>query len=194
MFNMKEIRTVVGFFNDLADKLKDLVSVTEPSNYKTLLDVSAKLYDDEVSRYRFLEEKSSRILTLISFLLPSTSTILYWIYSNSSNLFNPYVVLSIFSVLCSILISLFFVLATYSMSERPVLEISDGNIEEAGNKNFNTIYLNFLQAYRRSISQYRLVNGKKAKSLDYAYKFLIAYFVASFIMAVFLAISFILIN
>ena len=194
MFNMKEIRSVVGFFNDLADKLKDLVSVTEPSNYKTLLDVSAKLYDDEVSRYRFLEEKSSRILTLISFLLPSTSTILYWIYSNSSNLFNPYVVLSIFLALCSILTSLFFVLATYSMSERPVLEISDGNIEEAGNKNFNTIYLNFLQAYRRSISQYRLVNGKKAKSLDYAYKFLIAYFVASFIMAVFLAISFIFNN
>lgn len=194
MFNMKEIRSVVGFFNDLADKLKDLVSVTEPSNYKTLLDVSAKLYDDEVSRYRFLEEKSSRILTLISFLLPSTSTILYWIYSNSSNLFNPYVVLSIFLALCSILTSLFFVLATYSMSERPVLEISDGNIEEAGNKNFNTIYLNFLQAYRRSISQYRLVNGKKAKSLDYAYKFLIAYFAASFIMAVFLAISFIFTN
>lgn len=191
---MKEIRSVVGFFNDLADKLKDLVSVTEPSNYKTLLDVSAKLYDDEVSRYRFLEEKSSRILTLISFLLPSTSTILYWIYSNSSNLFNPYVVLSIFLALCSILTSLFFVLATYSMSERPVLEISDGNIEEAGNKNFNTIYLNFLQAYRRSISQYRLVNGKKAKSLDYAYKFLIAYFAASFIMAVFLAISFIFTN
>ena len=194
MFNMKEIRSVVGFFSDLADKLKDLVSVTEPSNYKTLLDVSAKLYDDEVSRYRFLEEKSSRILTLISFLLPSTSTILYWIYSNSSNLFNPYVVLSIFLALCSILTSLFFVLATYSMSERPVLEISDGNIEEAGNKNFNTIYLNFLQAYRRSISQYRLVNGKKAKSLDYAYKFLIAYFAASFIMAVFLAISFIFTN
>ncbi|MCG3878308.1 hypothetical protein [Psychrobacter sp. Ps6] len=191
---MKEIRSVVGFFSDLADKLKDLVSVTEPSNYKTLLDVSAKLYDDEVSRYRFLEEKSSRILTLISFLLPSTSTILYWIYSNSSNLFNPYVVLSIFLALCSILTSLFFVLATYSMSERPVLEISDGNIEEAGNKNFNTIYLNFLQAYRRSISQYRLVNGKKAKSLDYAYKFLIAYFAASFIMAVFLAISFIFTN
>jgi len=191
---MKEIKTVLEFFKDLADKLGDLVSVTEPSNYKTLLDVSSKLYDDEVSRYRFLEEKSSRILTLISFLLPSTSTILYWIYSNSSNLFNPYVVLSIFLALCSILISLFFVLATYSMSERPVLEISEGNIEEAGNKNFNTIYLNFLQAYRRSISQYRLVNGKKAKSLDYAYKFLIAYFIASCITAVFLAISFILIN
>lgn len=191
---MKEIRTVLDFFSDLANKLGDLVSVTEPSNYKTLLDVSSKLYDDEVSRYRFLEEKSSRILTLISFLLPSTSTILYWIYSNSSNLFNPYVILSIFLALCLILTSLFFVLATYSMSERPVLEISEGNIEEAGNKNFNTIYLNFLQAYRRSINQYRLVNGKKAKSLDYAFKFLIAYFVASCIMAIFLAISFILIN
>lgn len=191
---MKEIRTVLDFFSDLANKLGDLVSVTEPSNYKTLLDVSSKLYDDEVSRYRFLEEKSSRILTLISFLLPSTSTILYWIYSNGSNLFNPYVILSIFLALCLILTSLFFVLATYSMSERPVLEISEGNIEEAGNKNFNTIYLNFLQAYRRSINQYRLVNGKKAKSLDYAFKFLIAYFVASCIMAVFLAISFILIN
>lgn len=191
---MKKIRTVLGFFNDLADKLADLVNVTEPSNYKTLLDVSSKLYDDEVSRYRFLEEKSSRILTLISFLLPSTSTILYWVYSNSSNLFNPYVILSIFLALCLILISLFFVLATYSMSARPVLEISEGNIKEAGNKNYNTIYLNFLKAYQRSISQYRLVNGKKAKSLDYAYKFLIAYFVASCIMAIFIAISFILIN
>ncbi|MGM8886809.1 hypothetical protein ACS8FD_12825, partial [Psychrobacter sp. 1U2] len=70
---MKKIKGLLTFFSDLSSKLDDLIEVTSPSNYKTLLDISSKLYDDEVSRYRFLEEKSSRILGLITFLLPSTS-------------------------------------------------------------------------------------------------------------------------
>lgn len=188
---MEKIRGLSKFFRDLISRLDDLIEVTSPSNHKTLLDISSKLYDDEVSRYRFLEEKSSRILALITFLLPSTSTILYWIYSNNSDLFNPYVMLSILLSIVVLLLSLSCVLATYYMSKKPVLVISEKNIDEADSKNFNTIYLNFLQAYRRSIDQYRLVNEKKAQCLDYAYRFLIAYFVSSCIMAIFIAMSFI---
>ena len=188
---MIKIRGLLKFFSDLSIKLDDLVEVTSPSNYKTLLDISSKLYDDEVSRYRFLEEKSSRILALITFLLPSTSTILYWIYSNNSNLFNPYVMLSILISVVVLLLSLSCVLATYYMSKKPVLVISEKNIDEAGTKNFNTVYLNFLRAYRRSIDQYRTVNEKKAQYLDYAYRFLIAYFICSCITAIFIAMSFI---
>lgn len=188
---MEKIRGLSKFFRDLISRLDDLIEVTSPSNHKTLLDISSKLYDDEVSRYRFLEEKSSRILALITFLLPSTSTILYWIYSNNDDLFNPYVMLSILLSIIVLLLSLSCVLATYYMSKKPVLVISEKNIDEADSKNFNTIYLNFLQAYRRSIDQYRLVNEKKAQYLDYAYRFLIAYFVSSCIMAIFIAMSFI---
>lgn len=188
---MREIRDVLMFFRGLNSRLDDLIEVTSPSNYKTLLDISSKLYDDEVSRYRFLEEKSSRILSLITFLLPSTSTILYWVYSNNSDLFNPYVILAILLAIVLLLLSLSCVLATYYMSKKPVLLISEKNIDEAETKNFNTIYLNFLKAYRRSIAQYRLVNEKKAQYLDYSYRFLIAYFVSSCIMVIFIVISFI---
>lgn len=186
---MKRLKVILGFFKSLDSKLSDLVYVTAPSNYKTLLDISTKLYDDEVSRYRFLEEKSSRILTLISFLLPSTFTILYWIYSNNSKLFNPYVNLSISLTLVTIIASLFFVLKTYSISGKPVLEISEENIDEAGRENYDSIYLNFLKAYRKAYYKYRLVNDKKVNSLNLAYWFLIAYFACSGIVTIFILIS-----
>lgn len=69
--------------------------------------------------------------------------------------------------------------------------ISEQNIEEAGSKNFDTIHLNFLKAYRKAIDIYREVNMKKADNLDYAYKFLGAYFIFSIIMAIFIVMSFI---
>lgn len=186
---MIKLKSVSRFFKDLESKLDDLIYVTTPSNYKTLLDIAIKLYDDEISRYRFVEEKSSRILALISFLLPSMSTILYWIYSNESNTFNPYVILSIVISYFTILISLFFVLRTYSILGKPVLNISDGNIDEAESKNYDTIYLNFLKAYRKAYDDYRLVNDRKVNSLNLAYWFLIGYFLSSGIMILFVTIS-----
>ena len=58
---MNKLRTIIDFSKQLGANIGDLVSVTAPSNYKTLLDISLNLYNDEVARYKFLEEKSSRI-------------------------------------------------------------------------------------------------------------------------------------
>ncbi|MEN2751641.1 hypothetical protein AAIR29_08345, partial [Psychrobacter sp. FBL11] len=117
---MKKIKSLIEFFKNLDSKIGDLVTLTEPSNYRTLLDIASKLYDDEVSHYKYLEDKSARFLTFITFFLPSTLTILYWLYSNNSSLFNPYVVLSISLMLSAIIISLGFVFAAYSMMPKPV--------------------------------------------------------------------------
>ncbi len=187
---MERIISLIKFFKNLDSKLGDLVTLTEPSNYKTLLDIASKLYDDEVSHYRYLEDKSGKFLTFITFLLPSTLTILYWLDSKKINLFNPYIVLSTSLTLFAIIISLVFVFASYSLLEKPVLTISKQNIEEAGSENFNTIYVNFINAYNRSIYIYRAVNKKKADRLDYAYQFLIAYFLFSILTGIFIAISF----
>lgn len=187
---MKKIKLLIEFFKKFDTNLEDLVALTAPSNYKTLLDIASKLYDDEVSHYRYLEDKSGRFLTFITFLLPSTLTILYWLHSNNSNLFNPYVVFSILSTLLAIIMSLVFVFAAYSLSEKPVLSISKQNIEEAGSENFNTIYINFINAYNKSILMHRKVNKKKADHLDWAYQFLRAYFFLAILTGVFIAIDF----
>lgn len=187
---MGKIKSLIEFFKNLDSKLGDLVALTEPSNYKTLLDIASKLYDDEVSHYRYLEDKSARFLTFITFLLPSTLTILYWLYSSNSSLFNPYVVLSISLALSAIIISLVFVFASYSLLPKPVLIISQKTIDEAGYENFNSIYLSFIKAYNDSVDKHRVTNKKKADRLDYAYKFLIAYAVFTFITGIFIAISF----
>lgn len=188
---MKKIKLLIEFFKDLDSKLEDLVSLNEPSNYKTLLDISSKLYDDEVSHYRYLEDKSGRFLTFITFLLPSTLTILYWLYSNNSSLFNPYVVLAISLTFVAIITSLVFVFASYSLLPKPVLIISEQNMKEADSENFNSFYLSFIKAYNQSVDKHRAINKKKADRLDYSYKFLCAYVVLTFITGIFIAISFI---
>lgn len=181
---------IINFFKNLDSKLGDLVALTEPSNYKTLLDIASKLYDDEVLHYRYLEDKSARFLTFITFLLPSTLTVFYWLYSNNNGLFNPYVVLFICLALSAIIVSLVFVFASYSLLPKPVLIISQKNIDEAGYENFNSIYLSFIKAYNESVDKHRIINKKKADRLDYAYKLLIAYAVFTFITGIFIAISF----
>ena len=184
---MKKIRKILRFFTDLSNNLDELVKVTTPSNYKTLLDISSKLYDDEISRYRFLEDKSSRFLALISFLLPANYSILYWVYSKNNDLFSLSMILIIFLSLIAILLSLGYVLVTYSITNKPALEIPKDYIEHIDNNDdvsYNKVYFDFINFYCESINEYRLANTKKAKHLKYAHRFLIAYFLcASFIMA-----------
>lgn len=187
---MKKIKSLIEFFKNLDSKIGDLVTLTEPSNYRTLLDIASKLYDDEVSHYKYLEDKSARFLTFITFFLPSTLTILYWLYSNNSSLFNLYVVLSISLMLSAIIISLGFVFAAYSMMPKPVLTISQKEIDAAGYENFNSIYLSFIKAYNDSVDKHRITNKKKADRLHYAYKLLIVYAVFTLITVMFIAISF----
>ena len=58
---------IVRKINLLNSSLEQLVAVTTPNKNKILLDVAIKLYDDEVSRYRWLEAKAIRVLNIVFF-------------------------------------------------------------------------------------------------------------------------------
>lgn len=179
---------------ELESQVEDLVKVTEPSNYKTILDVTRNLYEDEISRYRFLEEKSSRFLTLISLLLPATITILFWIYSNYPNILDIYILLPVIAALSFITLSLFFILKSYSITFKPYIEITDAMISHAHTDHFDIIYRVYLVLYRKACEGYRKANKSKGDTVARAHKFLTYYFASLGFVVVFILIAFIKTN
>lgn len=176
--------------NGVNKKLNDLVVVTAPSNYKILFDITSKLYDDEVSRYRFLEEKSSKLLAVIVFLLTSMMTVFYWVYQENSRLFSLSVVFLLLVALLMITVSLGFILGSYSVTIKPAMEISDQNIDEAGIiPDYDRHYLNYLTAYRDFGNEYREKNKQKGRSVKLAQKFLVYYFYCAAIVILFLCLG-----
>lgn len=171
----------IDYLDNLKDsmesKRKELFNILMPSNCKTLLEISLKLYDDEIASYRFLEEKISRILNLVSILIPICSSIFVWIYVTAkvnTNCLSK--ILSIISI--SLLLYILFQIYTgLKLNDRHYIIISDQSLDLAKKRNYDNLYIHFQKAVYKAVEHHRTVNNSKAKILNTAYKALGIFFI-----------------
>ena len=169
------IKNLVRRTKPLDSKLEQLVAVTTPNKNKILLDVANKLYDDEVARYRWLEEKAMRIFTIALFLVTSMATILSWLFINYSYVFNPMTSIIVVVAFGLAIMSILSIVELLRTIEKPALQISNANIAAAnnGNKTYNDFYSGLVKAVYDGTLEYRKVNRDKEKKFKLAYKYLL---------------------
>lgn len=169
------IKNLVRRTKPLDSKLEQLVAVTTPNKNKILLDVANKLYDDEVARYRWLEEKAMRIFTIALFLVTSMATILSWLFINYSYVFNPMTSIIVVVAFGLAIMSILSIVELLRTIEKPALQISNANIAAAndGNKAYNDFYSGLVKAVYDGTLEYRKVNRDKEKKFKLAYKYLL---------------------
>ena len=169
------IKNLVRRTKPLDSKLEQLVAVTTPNKNKILLDVANKLYDDEVARYRWLEEKAMRIFTIALFLVTSMATILSWLFINYSYVFNLITLIVVVAAFGLAIMSILSIVELLRTIEKPALQISNANIAAAndGNKAYNDFYSGLVKAVYDGTLEYRKVNRDKEKKFKLAYKYLL---------------------
>ena len=169
------IKNLVRRTKPLDSKLEQLVAVTTPNKNKILLDVANKLYDDEVARYRWLEEKAMRIFTIALFLVTSMATILSWLFINYSYVFNLITLIVVVAAFGLAIMSILSIVELLRTIEKPALQISNANIAAAnnGNKTYNDFYSGLVKAVYDGTLEYRKVNRDKEKKFKLAYKYLL---------------------
>lgn len=172
---MSFIRKLAGKINLLDFRLEQLVEVTTPNKNKILLDVAIKLYDDEVGRYRWLEEKAMRIFTIDLFLVTSMATILSWLFINYSYVFNEITLTIIIVAFVLAISSMLYIVELLRTIEKPAISISSDNIAAANDDKelYNEFYSGLLKEVYNGVLEYRDVNREKEKGFKLAYKYLL---------------------
>ena len=166
---------IVRKINLLNSSLEQLVAVTTPNKNKILLDVAIKLYDDEVSRYRWLEAKAIRVLNIVFFLAASTTTVLSWLLINHKYIFDKVSILLILPSSILALISILYVVKLLRTIDKPTLSISEVNISAANNDDeiYDDFYSGILEACNTAVMTYREINNEKAVNFHKAHDYLL---------------------
>lgn len=169
------IKNLVRRTKPLDSKLKQLVAVTTPNKNKILLDVANKLYDDEVARYRWLEEKAMRVFTIDLFLVTSMATISSWLFVNYSYVFNTITLIIIIAAFGLVIMSILSIVKLLRTIEKPALKISNENMAAANddNETYNDFYSGLVKGVYDGTLEYRQANGEKEKEFKLAYKYLL---------------------
>jgi len=162
------------------------------NKYRLLYDYSHQLYDEEVQRFKDLEDKSFKLLTALSVISLLYIPTLNWVLSVTK----PWCVLSVLVIPMMIVDVAFFLRAwkslseTFKLTEVPKMP-SDNNllgIFNDDNEHINSLYYHLYLGYNESIIQYKIVNDKKSKYISDGHKHLqkgFTYFIAILSFAVF---------
>ena len=166
-------------FKDVADEMYYLYKILTQNKHKTVLDISIKLYDDEVSRYRFLEEKANRLLGFISILLPIYLAFVGWLTENKSIQLSDIAGLLIIETVFFMITIIFILLSSFRFISKPYVAITNKTMYIVKNKRIDDINLHFYTAFITSIDAYIKSNTNKAKVIAHAYNFIIVMYIFS---------------
>ena len=166
---------------DLLDsRLEGLVSATTPNKNKFLWDLSIKLYDDEVARDRWLDQKAMQMFGIIVFILTIVPPAAYWAITKYPDFFRSCTVAIFFGIFFGIgfsiciILSLLWIFKSIKIIYKDALTISDDNIEYAKNdiNDVNDSYEVFVVKIRDITHERQKSNNNKAVIIDCAHQFL----------------------
>ncbi len=166
-------------FDDIGYELSYLYKILTPSKHKALLDMSIKLYDDEVSRYRFLEEKANKILGFIGLLLPIYLSFIVWLLKEREKniIFSCLSKSLVLITALDMIIIIFILLLSFRFVSKPYVVITEATQEIVRTKGIDTVNLHFYSAFIPSIKEYIEANKSKSKLIVIAYNLIILMYV-----------------
>ena len=136
-----------------------------------LYDYARKAFDDEISRFARLDEKSIKLLTATSFIITAFIALAKWIFSeDQNNHFTIYAyILSglIFILLCA---SWMFYFLSLKLTVIPRMPLTEEIFELVRNRNIPTIHVALYKASRNAVDEISLIIRNKSKYLIYGFK------------------------
>lgn len=166
-------------FDDIGYELSYLYKILTPSKHKALLDVSIKLYDDEVSRYRFLEEKANKILGFIGLLLPIYLSFIVWLFKERNIVFSWLSKSLVLLTALDMVIIIFILLLSFRFVSKPYVAITEETKEIVKTKGIDTVNLHFYNAFIPSIKEHIEANKNKSNLIVNAYNLIILMYILS---------------
>ena len=166
-------------FDDIGYELSYIYKILTPSKHKTLLDMSIKLYDDEVSRYRFLEEKANKILGFIGLLLPIYLSFIVWLLKEKNIILSFLSKALVLITALDMVIIIFILLLSFRFVNKPYVVITKETEKVVRNKDIDTVNVHFYNAFIPSIKEYIKANQTKSKLIVNAYNLIILMYVLS---------------
>ena len=166
-------------FDDIGYELSHLYKILTPSKHKALLDISIKLYDDEVSRYRFLEEKANKILGFIGLLLPIYLSFIVWLLKEKNIILSCLSKILVSVTALDMIVIIFVLLLSFKFVSKPYVIITNETKRIVKTESIDTVNLHFYNAFIPSIESYISANESKSKLIDNAYKLIILMYVLS---------------
>lgn len=155
--------------NGIELKIDNLYSILIPSNNKTMLDMCIKLYDDEVDRYRFLEEKAIKFFNFVGILIPIYISLIVWLMK-SDDIYLSCLSKLLFSLTTVSLVTIMlFLLLSFKLTLKLAIKITDKTFELVKDKNYDNFYIHFYKAYDAGIKSYRIINKDKASKISNAH-------------------------
>lgn len=174
----------MGFLGNIIKKIstvssdsEELVLLRRIDNNKALLDIAIRLYDAEVLRYRWIEDKATKILSIVIFLTTSATVLVSWLATINDDGISFFIIIAIGIVAgCSVpcTLSVIEVLGENdeSLSLISLPNINANNIDDS-DKYYSDFYGNLLNKHNDLIGSYKELNAKKINSVNHAYKWLL---------------------
>ena len=163
--------------NGIESRIDDLYNILIPSNNKTMLDVCIKLYEDEVARYRFLEEKAVKVFNFVGILIPIYLSLAILLFKSDNIDFSCISKLLCFLTAISLVTIISVLLFSFKLTLKPTIKITDKTLELVENENYDNFYIHFYKAYDARIESYRVVNKHKAIKINCAYYVIFAMYI-----------------
>jgi hypothetical protein len=143
------------------------------SKYHLLYNYSHQLYDEEVQRFKDLEDKSSKLLTALSIISLLYFPVVQWV---SSLIGNYDFILTLFISVVILDLAFFFrawlsLKKAFTITEVPKMPLNSNILEHFKNDEIhvNTLYHHLYQGYNQAIETYKVINGQKSKSIEDGY-------------------------
>lgn len=152
-------RNLVGFKSEVE------VGFDKQSNDRILLDIAIKLYDDEVFRYRYIEDKALKIATIVIFIATTLTALITWMATRDIGMVGQLInfgfsLSAIFVIAC--LLYVYEVLSENdeSLSAISLSDLDINNISDSS-KYCDDFYETLLSKYSERIVDYKYINAKK---------------------------------